>query len=310
MAEAQPTGRVYRIGVLVYSSRADPDTAKVLRRFEQGLRELGYIEGRNLIFEWREADGRKERLPALAADLVARKVDLIVASATDPALAAKSATDSIPIVFVHARDPVGLGLVKTLARPGNNVTGFSSFSDEIIGKQLELLRELYPRIRRLGVLLSADSPSNIPMVAAMRKASAALKLEVRLHEVNAEADLEGTFRAIEKERPDALQVFFDVITYRNRKRIADFAAAQRLPAVYGLLQYVEAGGLMSYSFSSADNFGWAAAYVDKILKGARPADLPVQQPMKLELAINRTTAKALGLTIPPSVLLRAEHVIE
>lgn len=310
MAEAQLTGRIYRIGVLLYSSRAFPATAKILRPFEQGLRELGYVEGRNLIIEWREAEGRKERLPALAADLVALKVDIIVAGATDPALAAKSATDSIPIVFTHAADPVGLGLVKTLSRSGNNVTGFSSFSDEIIGKQLELMRELYPRMNRLAVLLSADTAINIPMLRAMRKASAALKLEVRLHEVRAEADLEGAFRAIQQDRPDALQVFFNVITYMNRKRVADFAAAQQLPAVYGLVEYVEAGGLISYSFSASDNYGRAATYVDKILKGAKPADLPIQQPIKLELAVNMRTAKALGLTIPPLVLLRADQVID
>jgi ABC-type uncharacterized transport system substrate-binding protein len=309
-AEAQPTRRIYRIGVLVASSRTIPATAKVLQPFEQGLRDLGYIEGRNLVIEWREAEGRIERYPALAAELVALKVDLIVASAIGPALAAKNATDSIPIVFVHASDPVGARLVKSLAQPGNNVTGFASFGEATIGKQLELLREVLPGVSRLAVIHNPDDPSSMRLLPATREASAALKLQVRVHEARSEAELEGAFRAIERERPDALQVLFNLITYIHRKRIADFAAQKRILAVYGTAEYVDAGGLMSYAFSAADNFRRSVAYVDRILKGEKPGALPVQLPTKLELVVNLKTAKSLDLAIPQSVLLRVDRVIE
>ncbi len=309
-ATAQPAGRVYRIGVLLLTTRAITAAAGHSQPFEQGLRELGYVEGRNLVIEWRGAEGRLERLPALAAELVALKVDLIVAGANPPAVVAKNATDSIPIVFVHAIDPVGQGLVKSLARPGNNVTGLASLGEAIIGKQLELLRETFPRINRLAVIWNPGDPSNVQYLPAMREAAATMKLQARLHEVRVEADMDGAFRAIEQERPEGLLVFLEPITFIHRKRVAEFAAAQRLPAVYGLAGFVEAGGLMSYSSSYAEHYRRTVAYVDRILKGTKPADLPVQQPTTLELVVNRKTAKALGITIPQTILLRADRVIE
>jgi putative ABC transport system substrate-binding protein len=307
---AQPAGRVYRIGVLLGSNRATGVSTGVLQPFEQGLRELGYVEGRNLVIEWRGAEGRLERLPALAAELVALKVDLIVAGTSPAAVAAKNSTDAIPIVFVVVADPVGQGLVKSLARPGNNVTGFATLGDAIIGKQLELLREAFPRINRLAVIYNPGDPGNVRQLAASREASAAMKLLTRIHEVRGEAELEAAFRAIEQERPEGLHVIAEPVTFIHRKRIAEFAAAQRLPAVYGAAAYVEAGGLLSYSTSFAEHYRRTAVYVDRILKGAKPADLPVQQPTTLELAVNLKTAKALGITIPQTILLRADRVIE
>jgi putative ABC transport system substrate-binding protein len=307
-ARAQPAGRVYRIGVLLVTDRAT--AAPNLHPFEPGLRELGYVEGRNLVIEWRAAEGRLDRLPALAAELVALRVDLIVAGANQPAVAAKNATDAIPIVFVVAIDPVGQGLVKSLARPGNNVTGFASLGDAIIGKQLELLREAIPRMKRLAVIRNPGDAGNVQYLAALRVASTAMNLQTRIHEVSGEADLEGAFLAMKQERPEGLQVFLDPITYIHRKRIADFAAAQRLPAIYGLATYVEAGGLMSYATSYVEHYRRTVAYVDKILKGAKPADLPVQQPTTLELVVNLKTARALGITMPQTILLRADRVID
>ena len=307
---AQPAARVYRIGVLLSGSLARLATTRVLPAFQQGLRELGYIEGRNLIIEWRGAEGHLERFPEFVAEFVALKVDLIVAGTSQGAIAAKNATNTIPIVFAQAPDPVALGLVKSLARPGGNVTGLSNFSSEVVGKQLELLREVVPRISRIAVIHNPVDASSIAQLAAMRIAGATLKLQVRVHEVRSEADLESALRAIERERPEGLQPLFHSTTYIHGKRIIEFAAAQRLPAVYGFDEFVEAGGLMSYSVSVSDSYRRSAFYIDKILKGAKPADLLVQQPTKLELAVNLRTAKALGVKIPQMLLLRADRVIE
>lgn len=309
VAAAQPAGGVHRIGLLLAPSRATYP-AQFAQAFDQGLRELGYIEGKNLIIERRFADGNQERLSGLAVELVDLKVNVIVAGADVIALAAKSASITIPIVFAAGGDPVGIGLIKSLARPGGNVTGFASFTDVMIGKQLELLREVIPGFRRLAVIRSSNAAAAARQLTAVHEASAALKLQMSLHDVRSEADLEDVFRAIERERPEALQVIPSVTTFHLRKRIADFAAARRLPAIYGLAEYVEAGGLISYGLDFADNWRRTAVYVDKILKGAKPADLPVQQPTKLELVVNLGTAKALGITIPPSILFRADRVIQ
>lgn len=307
---SQPAAKPRRIGVLLVTSRKRANIERLLVPFDQALRELGYVEGRNLLIEWREAHGRLGELPSLAADLVARDVGLIVAGAGAAAIAAKKATDSIPIVFVAIGDPVGAGLVKSFARPGGNATGFSNLSEILTGKQLDLLREIVPRLSRLSVIHSPGDAADLTQLPAMRRASAMLGLTVRTHGVATAADVDGAFRAMASERPDGLQVFLTVATYLHRERIAGLAAAQRIPAIYGYAEHVEAGGLISYGFSYADNWRRTAAYVDRILKGAKPGDLPVQQPQTPELAINLKAAQALGLAIPQALLLRATQVIE
>jgi putative ABC transport system substrate-binding protein len=310
-AQSQPAGKkARRIGVLLVTSRKRPDIHRLLVPFEQALRGFGYVEGRNLQIEWREAEGRLERLPALAAELVARRVELIVAGAGQAAVAAKEATSTIPIVFVASNDPVGFGLVKNLARPESNVTGFTTWGKEAARKQLELLREVLPRARRIAVLHSSGETASDPQIEELREASALLALEMQLYDVKGGADLEGVLGSIERDRPDGLHVLFTVATYLHRRRIAEYAAAHRLPAVYGYSEFVEVGGLASYGFGYADNWRRTAAYVDRILKGEKPRDLPVQQPQSLELAVNLKAARALGIAIPQSVLLRASQVIE
>jgi len=278
--------------------------------FEKGFQDLGYVEGRNLIIEGRFAEGREERLPGLAAELVALKVDIILAGNDLSALAAKNASGAIPIVFALAGDPVGIGLVKSLARPGGNVTGLASFTESTIAKQLELLVEAFPGIRHVAVIHSSRAAAASAQLTVLRDASAKMKLRVELHDMSAGPGLEGAFRTIAKARPDALQVLTSIPAFVERERIAQFAAARSLPAVYGLSEHVEAGGLMSYSISLTDNYRRAAGYVDKILKGAKPADLPVEQPSKFELTVNLKTARALGRTFAPSILLRADRMIE
>jgi len=307
-ARAQPATRVYRIGYLSTGSANDPAIVRLWQSLLQRLSELGYAENKNLIVERRFAEGRVERLPALAKELVAARVDLIVAGTDLAALAAREHTSTIPIVFAAAGDPVGIKLVQSLARPGGNVTGFASFTVVVIGKQLELLLEVVPRLERLAVIYSPRAAAFALQMSAVHTSTTSLKLRVSLHDI--ENNLDAALRAAEQERPEALLVLPSVSTFVNRTRIIEFAASRRLPAVYGLSEYVESGGLMSYSFSYADNFRRSADYVDRIFKGAKPADLPVQQPTTLEPVVNLKTAKALGVTIPPSVLLRADRVIE
>jgi len=302
--------RVYRIGVVLATARSVRATAGAVQHLVQGLRDLGYVEGKNLVLEWREAEGRVERMPGLVADVVARKVDLIVAGADSAAVAVMNATRTIPVVFVAISDPVGLGLVNSLAHPGTNFTGLASFAEAIIAKQLELLREVFPRISRSAVINSPNEPINPAQLAGMRAASAALNMQTSLHDLTLEERLDEVFRAIARERPEALQVFNTGTTWWLQRRIVDFAAAQRLPAVYPNTAYVESGGLMSYSFSYSDLYRRSATYVDKILKGAKPAELPVEQPTKVDLAVNLNAARSLGVTIPSAVLNRADKVIE
>ena len=309
VARAQATGKVHRIGVLLTTSRTFPATAHLLRAFYEGMRERGYVEGKNLVIEWRGAEAKLERLPALAAELVALKPDLLVAGAGPAAVALKKTTSTIPIVFVQAADPVGTGLVRTLARPGGNVTGLSNLSDAIVGKQLELLREVTQHIRRVAVIHVVGDPTSSLQLSVIRKV-AWPELQISVHEVKGPADFDDAFRAIAQERPDALHVFFNSTTYVHQQRIIDFAAAQRLLAVYGEQIFVQSGGLMSYSHSAADLYRRSTVYVDRILKGAKPADLPVQEPTKIDLAVNLKTAKALGITIPQSVVFRADLVIQ
>ena len=309
-ADAQQAGKVPRIGFLGVTSPSDRPSH--LDAFRQRLRELGWVEGQNIVIDYRYAEGRVDRLPDLAAELVRLKVDLIVASAgTQAATAAKNATETIPIVMIYVRDPVGTGLIASLARPGGNVTGVSGSAGlELVAKQLELLKETVPKIRRVAIL---SNPANAYHQLAIREVNVAarsLGVQLQLLEARGPNEFDGAFAAMAKERVGALLVLSDAIFGSHRTRLADLAARSRLPAAFGVRDDVEAGGLMSYGPSILDSYRQAATYVDRILRGAKPAELPVERPTKFELVINMKTAKALGLTIPQSVLLRADHVIE
>src|SRR5215510_1006837 len=309
-ADAQQTGKVPRIGLL--SLTPPSDRPSLLDAFRQRLRELGWIEGQNIVIDYRYAEDRVDRLPHLAAELVRLKVDLIVASAgTQTATAAKNATETIPIVMIYVRDPVGTGLIARLARPGGNVTGTSGSAGlEMFAKQLELLKETAPKIRRVAILSNPDNAYHQLAIREVNVAARSLGVQLQLLEARGPNEFDGAFAAMAKERVGALFVMSDAIFSSHRTRLADLAATSRLPAAYGVRDSVEAGGLMSYGPSILDSYRRAAAYVDQILKGTKPAELPVEQPTKYELVINMKTAKALGLTIPQSVLLRADHVIE
>jgi putative ABC transport system substrate-binding protein len=308
-AWAQPASRVYRIGYLGLGpvpGQDDPLMEVLLNR----LRELGYVEGRNLAIERRTSEGRNERYRALAIELVALKVDLIVAPGGPAVAAAKEATSTIPIVTVIVSDPVGSRLIASLARPGGNVTGMSSAMVDITAKQLELLKEPMPRLSRVAVLWNPATTAHVTSLKALEVAARTLRVRLQPIEVRTPQDIESAFAAMTKERAEALFPLDDPLMYQQRRRIADLAAKHRLPTVSSQRLFPEAGALMSYGPSFADLFRRAATYVDKILKGAKPADLPVEQPTKFELVINLKTAKALGLTIPPSLLGRADEVIQ
>ena len=308
-AGAQQAGRVPQIGFLTVPSRSN--RAPNLDAFLQGLRELGWVEGQNIVIESRWAEGRADRLPDLAAELVRLKVDVILAAGTAVAVAAKNATSTIPIVVPTMSDPVGLGLVASLARPGGNVTGLSySFGREIFSKQLELLKETVPKVRRVAILANPANPSHAGAIRDMKVAARSLGVQLQLLEARGLNEFDGAFAAMARERAGALLVVSDPVFDFHRTRLADLAAKSRLPAMYGLRTPTEVGGLMSYGVDIRDHFRRAATYVDKILKGTKPADLPVQQPTKFEMVINLKTAKALGLTIPQSLLLRADEVIQ
>jgi putative ABC transport system substrate-binding protein len=308
-ANAQPTGKVYRIGYLASgSATASP---RPVEAFRQGLRELGWVEGQNIVIEYRFAEGRFDRLPDLAAELVRLRVDLIAAGPTPPAVAAKNATATIPIVIISALDPVGLGLIASLAHPGGNVTGLSfSVGPEIAGKGLELLKDAVPKVRRLAILSNPANPAHALATSNVKAAAESLGVQLQLLEAREPSQLDGAFDVMAKERADALLVVADGMFILQRKRLADLAAKNRLPSMHTVRENVEAGGLMSYGPSTVATFRRAAFFVDKILKGAKPGDLPVEQPTKFELVINLKTAKALGLTIPQSLLLRADDIIE
>ena len=309
-ADAQQAGKVPRIGFLGVTSPSDRPSH--LDAFRQRLRELGWVEGQNIVIDYRYAEGRVDRLPDLAAELVRLKVDLIVASAgTQVATAAKNATETIPIVMIYVRDPVGTGLIASLARPGGNVTGVSGSAGlEVFAKQLELLKETVPKIRRVAILSNPDNAYHQLAIREVNVAAQSLGVQLQLLEARGPNEFDGAFAAMATERVGALLVLSDAIFNSHRTRLADLAARSRLPAAYGTRESLEAGGLMSYGPSFLDLYRRSAAYVDKILKGAKPADLPVEQPTKFELVINLKTAKALGLTIPPSLLQRADQVIE
>ena len=299
-----------RIGFLSPSSLADPRTLRLLGAFREGLRELGYLEGQNIAIEFRWAEGKYDRLPGLAAELVRLKVDIIVAAALPAIEAAKQATGTIPIVMVSSLDPVATGFVASLARPGSNITGSSAMAPELVGKQLELLKEVVPKVSRVAFLGNPASLGYAPQVRHAQDAARALGIGLQPLEARSPGEIDSAFAAMTRERAGALIVLLDVMFTEHRARIADLATKHRLPTVYGLHEYAEAGGLMAYGSSFVDRSRRAATFVDKILKGAKPADLPIEQPTTFELAINLRTAKALGLTIPQSLLLRADQIIQ
>ncbi|MFZ1058183.1 MAG: ABC transporter substrate-binding protein [Candidatus Rokuibacteriota bacterium] len=307
-SDAQQTGKVYRIGFLGNSTAALE--ANLVGPFREGLRDLGYDEGRNVLIEYRWAEGKYERFPALIAELIALKVDVIVTAGTPATLAVKKATTSVPLVMVAVGDPVGTGIVASLNRPGGNITGLTSISPELEGKRLELLREVVPKLSRVAVLWNPVSPFQVVAEKEVRAAAQVLRMNVLSLGVRTPEELKDALAAIARERPGALLVLADRLFLHNRARIMEFAAQNRLPGVHAYRELVEAGGLMSYGPSYAGMHRRAATYVDKILKGAKPADLPVERPATFELVINQKAAKALGLTIPQSVLLRATEVIQ
>ena len=306
-AEAQQAGRVSRIGFLNTGSSGFRASAGY-DSFRQGLRELGYIEGKNIFIEIRDAEVKQDQLSYFATELVKLKVDVIVTSTTPGVLAAKNATSVIPIVFWSVGDPVGTGLVSSLARPGGNITGLSILSPELGGKRLELLKETFPKITKVAYLRDPGSPGTGG--TAMLEAARALGLQLQSLEVRSAKDFDGAFEAILKERAQALTAAAVPVIFSNQRRIVAFAAKNRLPAIYPRSEFIDAGGLMFYGVSFSDLFRRAATYVDKILKGAKPADLPVEQPTKFELVINLRTAKALELKIPAHLLMEADRVIE
>jgi putative ABC transport system substrate-binding protein len=308
-AEAQPAGKVYRIGYLSAPTRASVENA--LGAFLRTLRELGWVEGQNLIIEYRWAEGKVERLPELAAELVRSKVDVIVAPAGSAALAAKGATSSIPIVMMFSSDPVATGLVASLSRPGGNVTGTSfALGPEIFGKQLQVLKEVVPNASRVAILVNPADQASALQLREVEVAARSLGMRLQHVEARGPEELDNAFAAMARERAEALVVGRDATFLVHRARLAELAMKGRLPTVFNFRESVEAGGLMAYAVNMSDFIGRAAGYVDKILRGAKPADLPVEQPTKFELVINAKTARALGLTFPQSLLLRADEVIQ
>jgi len=307
--QAKQPGKVPRIGFV--SGGGDPSNpGPAVEGFRQGLQSYGYVEGQNILVEYRYGEGRRERVPRLVLELVQLKVDALVLVTLPSVRAAKEATKTIPIVMVLAVDPVADGLVDSLARPGGNITGLATLQRELSGKRLELLKEVVPALRRVGILRDADAPGSAMGFREYETVASALKIEIQSLEVRGpEPDLEGAFQAAAKGRSSALITIRNPLLRRYTKRIAELAIQHRLPAIYEGSESVDAGGLMSYGNYDAENFKRAAYYVDRILKGANPAGLPVEQPMKFELVVNLKTAKQIGLTIPPNVLARADRVI-
>jgi len=307
-AEAQRPAKVPRIGLLFATS--EPAGARFIEAFRQGLRELGYVEGKNIAIESRWAEGKPERFPGFAAELVRLKVDIIVAGITGATQAAKNATGTIPIVMVTVPDPVAAGLVPSLARPGGNITGLSMLAVDLAAKQLQLLKEAVPKASRVAVVSNPGWAAHALILRELELAAPRVRLTLQSLEVRGPEEFESAFSAMVRERAGALLVLPDPMHLIHRIWIAELAAKHRLPAMYGLVDHADAGGLMAYAVDVRDNWWRAATYVHKILKGAKPADLPVEQPTRMEFVINLKTAKALGLTIPQSVLIRADRVIQ
>ena len=304
--DAQRPEKVYRIGILERTSPTN--NAANLDGFRRGLRELGYVEEKNFVIEYRSVDGRDERFPALATELVHLKVDVIVTRGTPGTLAAKNATGTIPVITVGVGDAVAQGIVASLARPGTNVTGLQPLVTELYPKRVELLRALVPRAVRIAALFNMGNPALPPQWKAVEMAARSLGMQAQLLDVRKPEDLGPAFEAALRQRADGLVVGLDTLTHANRRHIVELAAKHRLPAIYASSEFV--GGLAAYGVNYPDLYRHAASFVDKIFKGAKPADLPMEQPTKLELVLNLKTAKALGLTIPPSLLLQADQVIQ
>ena len=304
IAEAQPTAKVWRIGFIAVSP------VKYEEAFLQRLGELGYVEGQNLITERRYSEGRPDRFPEFAAELVRLKVDIIVVTTTPAALAVKRTTKTIPVVFPTAIDPVAAGVVASLARPGGNITGLTGQAAELVGKRLQFLKEAIPRLSRVAMLWNAANPANARPLREAQDAARSLGVTLQSQEVRGPTDFERVSAVMTRERPDALLFQEDGLTLQHGGQTVDFVTRNRIPSMFGLADLAAAGGLMSYGPHAADQWRRGAVLVDKILKGAKPADLPVEEPTKFELVINLKTAKALGLTIPPSLFLRADQVIE
>jgi len=305
VAGAQQAGKVYRIG---YLSAGSPSPLRQV--FEQALRERGWVPGENLVIAYRYAEEKYDRLPGLAAELVRLEPQVIVAVPTAGARAAKNATSTIPIVMWGVADPIGEGLVASFARPGGNVTGFTGTTFETFAKQLQLLKEAVPRARRIAFLRNPANPAAVPGVKTVKEAARTLGVELQVVDARAPEEFEPAFRAMVQARADALLVYPDIAFYPHLGRLADLSVRNRLPTMCGADRYAKAGGLMNYSANLADMVRQVAGHVDRLLRGANPAELPVEQPTKFELDINLKTAKALGLTIPPALLLRADQIIE
>jgi len=305
--EAQQPAKVPRIAYLGATSLT-ANAARV-EAFRQGLRELGYIEGKNIVIELRSAEGEQGRLPALVAELVRLKVDIIVSGGPSVTRAAKKATSTIPIVMAFDNDPVGSGVIASLARPGGNVTGLSTLAPELSGKQLELLKEIVPKLSRVAIIGNSTEPGYAQVSKEIELAAGALKLKLQLLDVRDPKDIETAFQAARKGRAGAVLLLPASVLNSHRAQVVELAVKNRLPAAYPFPQFVEDGGLMTYGANRADLFRRAATYVDKILKGRTPADLPVEQPMKFDFIINLIAAKQIGVTVPPNVLVRADRVI-
>jgi ABC-type uncharacterized transport system substrate-binding protein len=306
-AAQQPQVRA-RIAIL--SSSSTEREQNYLPTFQQSLRDLGYVEGKNLLIDRRYAAGKFDTLPGLAADLLRLNPDVLVVTGTPAANAARAATHIIPIVTVTAADPVATGLVTSLARPGGNVTGLTDLAPGVVAKRLELLKEVLPSATRVAVLLNPDNSSNMPQLRLTQEAASVLGVSILPVETRRSADIDRAFATVHANQANALLLIADGLLGSDRRRIIEFTAKGRLPAIYWRREFVEDGGLISYGASVVDLYRRAAAYVDKILKGAKPSDLPVEQPTKFELVINLKTAKALGLTIPQSILVRADELIQ
>jgi putative ABC transport system substrate-binding protein len=304
---AQPAGKVHRIGLLRLFACPDPFGLKELR---ERLGALGYVEGRNVVIECRAAPGKWEALPGLAAELVRLNVDVLVTEGTPSSLAAKQATRLVPIIMVYVGDPVASGLVRGLARPGGNVTGVSMNANEIVRKDLELLREVVPGLSRVAVWMDSTNPSHLPAFAAMEATADRLKIRLQRVEARTKSDLDAGFAATLKQRAEAVAVYPLSTAPGDIKRIAEFAVKNRLPSVTNTVAYIKEGLLAGYGPNVPEHYQRAAIYIDRVLKGARPADLPVEQPTTLDLVINGRTAKALGLSLPQAILLRAVEVVE
>jgi putative ABC transport system substrate-binding protein len=306
-AHAQPAKKPPRIGILFYGASASTGPPRALL---DALRDVGLVGGRSAVFEIRFAEGRTERFAPLAAELVSLRVDLLVTTTTPGALAAKQATRTIPTVMVAVSDPIGSRLVASLARPGGNMTGLSLLAPELSAKRLDLLKQAFPQASRVAVLWNVGNDGMVLRFRETETAAGALGIRIESVGVRTPEDFEGAFASMTMSRPEALLVLADTVTVGQRQRIAQFAAANRIPAIYELREFIDAGGLMAYGIDMAEHFRRAAVYIDKILKGAKPADIPIEQPSKFEFVINMNVLKGLGLSLPPALVLRADEVIE